>query len=173
MVFFIFQDISSPEGPTSYTSKKSPGASLSSPSCHLDKLKLEGGGGGGGGLFSPAHHHPHHPLLYAGDPYGKLAGGADMYGVTPDYSRLMAAAGGGGGGGGAGSAGGDYSKLLSGGGGGHHSDYSKLLVGSGAMSGDYSKLLGGSYHPFMHPSYMASQLNMGQTQLPSIVPTTY
>jgi hypothetical protein len=97
-----------------------------------------------------------------------------MYGMTPDYSRLLGAANGGAG---------DYSKLLVGGGGsgggGGHSDYSKLLVGAGgAMGGsgsDYSKLLGsGGYHHFMQNSYMAAtQLNMGQGQLPSIVPTTY
>jgi hypothetical protein len=163
------QDISSPEGPSNYHTKKSPGASLSSPACHLDKLKLEAGGGGG---LTPGHH-PHHPLLYGGDPYsGKLTGATDMYGMAPDYSRLMAAAGGANS-----SPAGDYGKLLNGGGGGggggSHSDYSKLLVGSGAMGGDYTKLLGGGYHPFMQNTYMASQLNMGQGQIPGIVPTTY
>ncbi len=94
-----------------------------------------------------------------------------MYGMAPDYSRLMAAAGGANNG-----PAGDYGKLLNGGGGGgggSHSDYSKLLVGSGAMGGDYTKLLGGGYHPFMQNTYMASQLNMGQGQIPGIVPTTY
>ena len=95
-----------------------------------------------------------------------------MYGMAPDYSRLLGAAGGANGGAGGGS---DYSKLLSGGGGGGggHSDYSKLLVGSSAMGSDYTKLLGSGYHPFMQNSYMTAQLNMGQGQLPSIVPTTY
>jgi hypothetical protein len=96
-----------------------------------------------------------------------------MYGMAPDYSRLLGAAGGANGVAGGGGGGSDYSKLLGGGGGGGHSDYSKLLVGSGAMGSDYSKLLGSGYHPFMQNSYMASQLNMGQGQLPSIVPTTY
>ena len=154
------QDISSPEGSSSYP-KKSPPSALSShllqSSCDLEKLKTEAGGGGMVGM-PPTH--PHHPLLYghpaaaAADGYGKLGG--DMYG---EYSRLFAA------GGGAAAAAGDYSKLLVGGGagGGGGGDYSKLLGAAG---------LGGGYNPFMQAPYM--NMNMAaQTNIPGIVPTSY
>ena len=65
-----------------------------------------------------------------------------------------------------------YGKL----GGDMYGDYSRLFAGGGG--GDYSKLLGaglgggmGPYNPFMQAPYM--NMNVGQPNIPGIIPTTY